>query len=49
MAETAQALDYRLATGNQIAWDSKVDLRLVISEEDHPRELGMTCYIVTGL
>ena len=49
MADTAQDLEYRLATGNQIAWESKVDLRLVISEEEHPRDLGMTCYIETGL
>ena len=45
LAGTAQALEYRLATGNQIVWDSKVDLRLVISEEEHPRDLGMTYYI----
>ena len=47
--ETAQALDYRLATGNQIAWAAKVDPQLVIIEEYHHRELGMTCYFVTGL
>ena len=48
-AGTAQDLDYLLATGNQISWASKVYLRVVISYEDHLRELGMTCYIVTGL
>ena len=48
-AETTQALDYRLTTGNQISWDVKVDLRVVISEEDHLREMGMTCFFVTGL
>ena len=47
--ETTQDLDYRLATGDQIAWSFKVDLRIVISEEDHLRELGMTCYFLTGL
>ena len=48
-AETSQDLDYRLATGDQIAWASKENLRIVISEEDHLRELGMTCYFLTGL
>ena len=48
-AETAQALDYRLSTGNQIDWGAKVDLWVVISEEDHLMEMGMTCYFVTGI
>ena len=32
LIEKAQALDYQLAIENQIDWDSKVDLRVVISE-----------------
>ena len=47
--ETAQNLEYRLDTGNQIAWDAKVYLQVVISEEDNLRELGMTCYFVTDI
>ena len=49
LEETSHALDYRLATGNQISWASKVDLRVAISEEDHLRDLGITCYFVIGL
>ena len=49
LEEISHALDYRLATGNQISWAAKVDLRVAISEEDHLRDLRITCYSVTGL
>ena len=48
-AETSQDLDYRLATGDQISWASKVYLHVVISEEYHLSKMGTTCYFVTGL
>ena len=38
----AQALNSRLVTGDQISQSSKVELRVVISEEYIRRELGMT-------
>ena len=49
LSVTAQALDYLLSTINHFSWASKVDLRVVISEEDHLKEMRTTCYIVIGL
>ena len=47
--DTSQKLDYRLAISNHIDWAVKVDLWVVISEEYQLRDMGMTCYFVTGI